>query len=186
MPTNIEIKARAHDFERQQNLAARIADGPVEVLVQEDTFYQVKQGRLKLRVLGPARGELIYYEREDRSGPKSSHYRVFPTQKPEALHTALTRVLDTVGTVKKTRHLYHRGQTRIHLDDVEGLGLFLELEVVLRDDQSAAEGQAIATELMQALEVREMDLIASAYLDLLSRSPGTGVRPEKHRLRPKE
>jgi len=174
MPTNIEIKAKAHDFNRQRTLAAKIADGPAEVLSQEDTFYRVKQGRLKLRVLGPEYGELIYYEREDASGPKSSHYRVIPTQKPQALHTTLTKVLDTVGTVKKTRHLYRHGQTRIHLDEVEDLGQFLELEVVLRDDQSFAEGQAIATELMRVLEVREMDLVACAYLDLLSGSFGAG------------
>jgi len=69
--------------------------------------------------------------------------------------------------VKKTRYLYLVGQTRVHLDDVEGLGQFMELEVVMREGQSDAEGQAIAEELMSRLRVERGDLIEGAYMDLL-------------------
>ncbi|MEW6405591.1 MAG: class IV adenylate cyclase, partial [Chloroflexota bacterium] len=71
------------------------------------------------------------------------------------------------GVVKKTRYLYMVGQTRVHLDDVEGLGQFLELEVVMRDGQPDAEGQAIAADLMKKLGVPESDLLEGAYMDLL-------------------
>ena len=63
------------------------------------------------------------------------------------------------------------GQTRIHLDDVEGLGQFMELEVVMRKDQSDAEGQVIAEDLMRRLEVREEALIDGAYMDLIENTP---------------
>ncbi len=71
------------------------------------------------------------------------------------------------GVVRKTRYLYLVGQTRVHLDDVEGLGQFMELEVVLREGQSDAEGQAIAEELMTRLGVERGDLLEGAYMDLL-------------------
>ena len=69
--------------------------------------------------------------------------------------------------VKKIRYLYMVGQTRIHLDEVEGLGYFIELEVVMREGQSDTEGQAIAEDLMRRLGVREDSLIEGAYVDLL-------------------
>jgi predicted adenylyl cyclase CyaB len=69
--------------------------------------------------------------------------------------------------IRKKRTLYLAGQTRIHLDEVEGLGNFMELEVVLRPDQSDAEGQAIANDLMKRLGVQEQDLIEGAYMDIL-------------------
>jgi predicted adenylyl cyclase CyaB len=78
------------------------------------------------------------------------------------------------GVVRKTRYLYLAGQTRIHLDDVEGLGHFMELEVVLRADQSDAEGQAIAEDLMVRLGVRKDDLLEGAYMDLLEKSGSIG------------
>jgi predicted adenylyl cyclase CyaB len=73
------------------------------------------------------------------------------------------------GVVRKTRYLYLVGQTRIHLDDVDGLGQFMELEVVLEEGQSDAEGQRVAENLMWALGVEQSDLIDGAYMDLLER-----------------
>jgi len=87
------------------------------------------------------------------------------------LQTALRLALGVRGIVRKTRYLYLSGQTRIHLDDVEGLGQFMELEVVLRDGQSDAEGQTIAEELMTRLGVRKEDLLEGAYMDLLEKRP---------------
>jgi predicted adenylyl cyclase CyaB len=71
------------------------------------------------------------------------------------------------GVVKKIRYLYMVGKTRIHLDDVEGLGHFMELEVVMGEAQSDAEGQAIAKDLMRKLGVREDALLEGAYMDLI-------------------
>jgi predicted adenylyl cyclase CyaB len=124
-------------------------------------------GRLKLRVLAPDVGYLIYYERPDQDGPKRSDYHLAKTDEPENLKTALKLALGVRGVVRKTRYLYLVGQTRIHLDEVEGLGHFMELEVVLREGQSDAEGQAIAEDLMRRLGVREEALLEGAYMDLL-------------------
>lgn len=167
MPTNIEIKARVRDSLDLQARAAVLSDTPVEVIPQEDTFFCVPKGCLKLRQLAPDRAQLVYYERPDQDGPKRSEYYIFETSDPQNLKTTLTLALGVRGVVRKTRFLYLVGQTRIHLDDVEGLGQFMELEVVLRDGQTDAEGQAIARDLMTRLGIREEDLLEGAYMDLL-------------------
>lgn len=76
--------------------------------------------------------------------------------------------LQVRGRVKKTRKLFLIGQTRVHLDKVDGLGDFVELEVVLRDDQPEQEGQSIAQDLMRQLEIDEKHLLANAYIDMLT------------------
>jgi predicted adenylyl cyclase CyaB len=165
--TNIEIKARLADPDRTARLAEALAESPPEVIQQEDTFYYTPAGRLKLRVLAPDRGELIYYERPDAEGPKASNYEIFRTQDPAGLKSLLSIALGVRGIVRKTRRLYVVGQTRIHLDAVEGLGDFLELEVVLAEGQDPAEGVEIAGKLMGELGLRPGDLVQGAYIDLL-------------------
>ncbi|HUI89139.1 MAG TPA: class IV adenylate cyclase [Anaerolineales bacterium] len=167
MPTNIEIKARVRDPHELKRRAEAMSDSPLQVIPQEDTFFVTAKGRLKLRVLAPDQAQLVYYERPDQGGPKRSDYFIFNTNDPENLKAALSLALGVRGVVRKTRYLYMVGQTRVHLDDVEGLGQFMELEVVLRDDQSDAEGQTIASELMKKLGIEPTDLIDGAYMDLL-------------------
>jgi adenylate cyclase len=167
LPANIEIKARARDFEQIRRRAEALSDTPVDVLPQEDIFFNTPQGRLKLRILAADRGQLIYYIRPDQEGPKRSDYHISLTTEPEDLKRVLELAYGIRGRVRKTRYLYLVGQTRVHLDDVEGLGQFMELEVVLREGQSDAEGQAIAEELMARLGVESSDLIEGAYMDLL-------------------
>jgi predicted adenylyl cyclase CyaB len=167
MATNIEIKARIHDPDRLRELVERIYDKPGEVLLQEDTFFHTPRGRLKLRTLAPDRGQLIYYEREDGSGPKPSNYFLSPTSDPDSLKTVLSAGLGVRGVVRKRRLVYMVGNTRIHLDEVEGLGSFLELEVVLGPGESMEAGVATATGLVTELGIQESDLIQTAYIDLL-------------------
>jgi predicted adenylyl cyclase CyaB len=167
MPANIEIKARVRDFAALQSRAEALSDTPVQIIPQEDTFFNVPKGRLKLRQLGPAHGQLVYYERPDQDGPKRSNYLLAATADPAALKTALTAALGVRGVVRKTRLLYLAGQTRIHLDDVESLGQFMELEVVLEAGQTDTEGQAIAEDLMHKLGVQPSDLLEGAYMDML-------------------
>lgn len=167
MPTNIEIKARVHNLARLRAAVEPLSDGPVEILDQEDIFFTTAHGRLKLRILGAQRGELILYQREDTAGPKPSNYLIAPTSDPATLNLILTSVLGVLGVVKKRRSLYLVGQTRVHLDEVDSLGAFMELEVVLRPDQSEDEGLAIAKGLMERLGIGEDELVEGAYLDLL-------------------
>ena len=174
MPSNIEIKARCTDPARQHALAAKLADAPPTTLRQQDTFFPCATGRLKLRQLASDRGELIAYQRADVAGTKQSDYLLAHTTDPAALRATLAAALGTGTVVTKTRLLYLAGQTRIHLDEVEGLGSFLELEVVLAPGQSPGEGHRVAREIMQQLEVGEADLIVGAYADLLTRPPARG------------
>lgn len=120
-----------------------------------------------MRLLTPSHGQLVYYERADATGPKRSDYFIAETSEPEALKSVLAKALGVRGVVRKTRYLYMVGQTRLHLDEVEGLGQFVELEVVMRPGQSDAEGQAIAEDLMAKLGIREEDLLEGAYMDMI-------------------
>jgi predicted adenylyl cyclase CyaB len=169
MATNIEIKARIHDLPGLKKRVAAISDTVGELIPQEDIFFNSPQGRLKLRILAPDQGQLIYYERPDNSGPKQSDYFISQTAEPATLTDVLSRSYGVRGIVRKERWLYWIGNTRIHLDEVEGLGSFLEFEVVLSAGQTIQEGQSIAAALMSRLDIAESDLVDSAYIDLLER-----------------
>ncbi|MGB9836572.1 MAG: class IV adenylate cyclase [Candidatus Saccharicenans sp.] len=167
MPANVEIKARLRDFSAMKEKVEALSQQPATVICQEDVFFKTTHGRLKLRLINGRRAELIYYERPDQNGPKFCKYDVFETDHPEQLKKVLTAALGVRGEVRKTRYFYLFGQTRLHLDRVESLGDFFELEVVLHTGQTEAEGQAIAYELMRKLGLNQEDLIDRAYIDLL-------------------
>jgi predicted adenylyl cyclase CyaB len=167
MATNVEIKARIKNLLLLKERAEALSERPAELIIQEDIFFHVPSGRLKLRILAPDQGQLILYYREDAAGPKRSEYFISLTAEPDTLRNVLAKALGVRGIVRKKRWLYWVGNTRIHLDEVEGLGDFLELEVVLEDGQSTEEGEAIAFDLMSALGVIERDLVQGAYIDLL-------------------
>ncbi len=175
MPVNIEIKARVHNFEAIRQKAESLSDTPCQLIPQEDTFFNCPTGHIKLRVLDAQRGQLVYYQRQDISGPKHSDYQIFETADPAGLRTILAGAFGIRGVVSKRRYLFMAGQTRIHLDRVEGLGDFMELEVVMNPGQSDAEGEVIATSLMSQLGIEARDLVESAYIDLIEDRSATKV-----------
>jgi predicted adenylyl cyclase CyaB len=167
MPRNVEIKAHIESVEALLPRAQAIADsGPAEIL-QDDTFFHCPNGRLKLRAFSEASGELIFYQRPDSTGPKECFYVLSPTASPNTLREALSLAYGQSGRVRKHRTLLLVGRTRIHLDRVEGLGDFLELEVVLSDDESTEAGVKTAHELLAKLGISPQQLIEGAYIDLL-------------------
>lgn len=169
--TNIEIKAHCDDLGRaEQNLNA-LGAGPAGIFYQRDTYFAVKAGRLKLRELGPDEAHLIFYRRENLPGPKRSDYDLAFTSDPEALRNMLRQVLGTWVEVEKTRQVWLWENVRIHLDDVKGLGQFVELEAVT-DEQKLEESHARVETLMRALEIRSDQLIAESYSDLLAATAG--------------
>ena len=169
MPRNVEIKARLDNFSAVAAKAAALADhGPIAI-AQDDTFFRCDHGRLKLRVFSETEGELIFYRRSDRQGPKESFYVRSPTASPSTLREALTLAHGEVGRVIKDRTLYLIGRTRVHLDQVQGLGDFLELEVVLEDGEPLEAGVQEAHRLMKALGVAPSQLVGGAYVDLLTK-----------------
>ena len=165
MPSNIEIKARASDLGTVRALVS--LDRSVEMLDQEDIFFAAESGGSKLRILGENLAELIYYERQNAAGPKPSHYLIAPTSDPEALRAILTSVLQVVGVVRKRRWLYLVGQTRVHLDEVEGLGVVRGTGGRALFDQPEALGAIIAKGLMASLGIAEQQLVEAAYIDLI-------------------
>ena len=169
MPSNVEIKAIVRDWDRACQAATALSDAPLEILEQQDTFFACPHGRLKLRQFSDRHGELIAYHRANVKGAKPSHYLITKTEDPASLRAVLADALGILGTVTKQRHLYLHGQTRIHLDKVEGLGTFLELEVVLKPGQPATEGEKLARDLMKKLGIKTENLLAGAYLDLILR-----------------
>lgn len=167
---NVEIKAVAAQFGRLAEQAARLADsGPFE-LEQDDTFFRTTAGRLKLRCFAREQAQLIYYERDDRNGPKTSFYQIIAIPDPDGLREALRLAWGIRGRVRKQRTLYLVGRTRVHLDRVEGLGDYLELEVVLSDSESSADGEREARRLMACLGISNDQLVSGAYIDLLEQA----------------
>jgi len=168
MARNIEIKARIESIEALAPRVAAIASaGPIE-MEQDDTFFRCPSGRLKLRSFSDANGELIFYRRPDQPGPKESCYLCSPTSTPEVLREVLTLAYGQVGRVRKHRTVYLAGRTRIHLDRVEGLGDFLEVEVVLAEGEGAESGVREARALIEVFEVKPAQLVECAYIDLLA------------------
>ena len=178
MPRNIEIKARIDSVEALLPRAQAIAGGAAQILQQDDSFFGVAHGRLKLREFADGSAELIHYLRADTGEAKASDHVRVPVPDPAALREALLRGCGLLGRVRKTRWLLlaqREGHTtRIHIDRVQGLGDFMELEVLMGDGESDAAGAQIAEQLMQQLGLGQAQRLAGAYLDLLQ--PATGPR----------
>ena len=171
MPRNIEIKARIGSVEALLPKAQAVAGGAPEIIHQDDTFFRVPHGRLKLREFEGGSAELIHYHRSDDSDAKASDYVRVAVPDASALREALARGCGVLGRVRKLRWLLLVSDagfnTRIHLDRVEGLGDFMELEVVLQDGQTDADGTTVANRLMTALGLHDAPRLAGSYFDLL-------------------
>jgi adenylate cyclase class IV len=109
MPSNIEIKAVVKDRSRAMATAAQLSGADPEEIYQEDVFFQCDKARLKLRILGPDRGELIRYERADVADTRCSRYLIAVTSDPNIMLDILTATLGRRGVVKKARTLYMNG-----------------------------------------------------------------------------
>lgn len=163
---NIEIKARLSDYEKVKRLIEKLCSTPVRTEQQEDTFFNIHSGRLKLRNAG-TKSSLIYYDRSDSYNPTQSDIAISFIDDPDTLKSVLAKSLGIRGVVNKKRILYKYKQTRIHLDDVKDLGKFIELEVVLKTDQTSKDGETIAYDLMDKFDIKKTDLIDVAYIDLV-------------------
>ncbi len=129
VPSNIEIKAKLRDREAVETLVRSRADHGPELIIQKDVF-RLRIGAPQIAGVFRRWGELIFYRRLDTEGPA---HRISSRRRPpiRTLGHCLKAAFGAVGMVRKRRTLYLVGQTRIHLDEVDGLGDWLELEVVL-------------------------------------------------------
>ena len=168
MPRNVEIKAWLTDRAKACAIASDLSGAEPEHIHQHDIFFRSPKGRLKLRLFPDGSGELIQYDRPDTPSVKLSDYRIARTPDAEAMLDMLRQIVAVVGEVRKHRLLYQIGQTRIHIDRVEGLGDFVELEVVLSPHQDVDEGTRIADHLLEAFEIDRAQLVGGAYVDLIA------------------
>jgi len=163
----VEIKARCPDPERTAELIRKTGAEFKGRHSQVDTFYRVPRGRLKLR--RSESGEcLIGYLRPDLSGPKHCLVNLYPCSDSELLDRVLSDALGVRITVKKQRQIYLLENVKFHLDRVEGLGSFVEIEVLGRRGVDSVETlRADCEKYLGLLCIRPEDLVEAAYADLL-------------------
>lgn len=170
MPSNIEIKAHVIDRDALIDRVAALATSARVDIEQDDTFFRCDTGRLKLRTLDEDQGELIFYQRPDEAGPRASFYTATETSDPDGLRETLALAYGYAGRVRKHRVLFIAGRARIHLDRVEGLGDFIELEVAIDDPTGADAGTSEAESIIATLGIEPAQLVSTAYVDLINGS----------------
>lgn len=166
---NVELKTADADPAATERACRALGAADGGTLVQRDTYFAVARGRLKLREdVERHTAELIFYLRANEAGLRSSSYWRAPTADAEALRSLLEAAHGIAGTVHKRRRLFLHRNVRIHLDEVEGLGSFVELESVLAiaGRESADEAAALA-EVVGALGLAGRKAIPSGYLELM-------------------
>jgi homotetrameric cytidine deaminase len=174
---NVELKA--HDPDPERTLARALAGGAEDrgLLRQRDTYFGVREGRLKLREEEPGGATLIAYQRPDAAAERVSSYRLVPVADAAPLRDALGAAAGIETVVVKRRRLLMWETVRIHLDEVRGLGSFLELEAVAEPDSDLARERRQVARLRELLEIRDDALVAGSYADNL-RGDGPGADPE--------
>lgn len=169
---NVEIKARSSQHEAVRAVLRQLGSRLVGTDHQVDTYFLVKGGRLKLRE-GTIENSLIHYMRDDQSGPKTSDVLLYRLKPDPALKDVLKRALGILVVVDKQREIHFVDNVKIHLDTVQGLGTFLEIEAIDADGSLSREQlQAQCEAFMDHFEVREEDLMEDSYSDMLLRGSG--------------
>jgi homotetrameric cytidine deaminase len=163
---NVELKAR--DGDPEATLAAALGHGAADqgVLRQKDTYFAAREGRLKLREEEDG-ATLIAYARADEAAARTSAYHLVDVPDPAALTAALDASLGTVVVVEKFRRLLLWEGVRIHLDAVEGLGTWVELEAVAPADSDLSEEHRKVAELRAVLKMADEDVVATGYAAML-------------------
>jgi len=181
---NIELKARDPDPSETAARCLALGASDQGVLTQGDTYYASRRGRLKLRVEeGALGGELIAYGRPDAREASESRYVRAPVAAPDELSEALDAALGTVVVVSKRRRLFLWEGVRIHLDEVDGLGSFIEFEAVLPGAGDLAAARAKMERLRTELGVADDALVAVGYADLLLDGPDALLRAADQAMR---
>ena len=164
---NLELKARDADPEGTLRRALALGAEDRGTLAQRDTYFAAARGRLKLREEEPGEAHLIAYERPDAAVARESRYRLAPATDATATREALEAAFGTTVVVVKRRRLLLWESVRIHLDDVDGLGTFVELEA---GSELAIQHELVAR-LCSELRIGDEAIVAEGYADLLTDGP---------------
>lgn len=164
---NIEIKARTGSPELIRKILTEHNAEFKGIDEQTDTYFNVPHGRLKMRE-GNIENNLIYYVRNDQAGPKNSTFHLVKVEDAKGLKEVLTRSCGIKIIVKKKRAIYYIGNVKFHLDDVPGLGIFVEIEagnLMAKKTEDELLEQCIF--YLKKFGIKEEDLVAESYSDML-------------------
>jgi adenylate cyclase class 2 len=164
---NVEAKFRLANPELARERAHALGFISHANFTQHDTFFNVTNGKLKLRAQEQT-ASLIYYRRERRGGLELSNYEIVPLTNGPAMRAILGKSLGIIAEVRKRRVLMMRANVRFHLDTVEELGDFGELEAVLSEREEEEPNRRVLAEILSALGISSQDLIEKSYCELLS------------------
>lgn len=164
---NIELKAKYSRFAYARKCVLKLGGDHHETIHQTDVYFRIPDGRMKLRYIRGASGYLVFYKRNDNPEPRASEYYIYDTKNPEALEKVLTKAHGMLAKVQKKREVHLIDNVRIHLDDVNGLGQFIEFEAVLSSEKSAVEEKQKLENYMKLFAIDHTKLQAISYLDMV-------------------
>lgn len=160
---NVELKAKNPNPGRSLEICRDLEAEDRGVISQRDTYFEVASGGLKLREESPGTPHLIQFQRADEAQQRLSSYRIVAIDDGASLRAALGER----GVVVKRRHLFLWRDVRIHLDEVEGLGSFLELEAVASEESDLTHEYQLVADLRDAFGITDELLCAHGYADQL-------------------
>ena len=164
---NVEIKAKCKEPGKIREYLQKRGANFKGLDIQTDTYFNVQNGRLKLRE-GNIENNLIYYERNDQAGPKDSNFSLVKVENADELKMVLTRSIGVKVVVQKNREIYYIDNVKFHIDDVPGLGSFVEIEagnMLAPLTQKELEKQC--ADYMIAFDLNDEDLIKNSYSDMM-------------------
>ncbi len=164
----VELKAKVHEITLVRRKLAILGACYIGTFRQIDVYFDVPEGRLKLReVEGESNAKLIYYERENIANPKKNYVFILEIQDPEFFKNRLMKLLKTSVVVEKIRKIYRFQETQIHLDMVKKLGNFIEFEMGSPTEEAVKKNRQIFEKLMEELGINPEDLEKLSYSDLI-------------------
>lgn len=168
---NIELKATDVDPSRSLEICQALGASDQGVLWQRDSYFNVRAGGLKLREQDPGQPQLIQFERADEPQQRESRYRIIDIGDAEVLLAALGTAIGVTATVTKRRHLFVWQNVRIHLDEVEHLGTYIELEAVAPADSDLRTEHQLIQQLRSAFSITDDRLQSAGYAKQLATQP---------------
>ena len=167
MPLNIEIKARSSRIDEIREILRNHNALEKGIDNQTDTYFYALHGRLKLRQ-GNIEKTLIHYQRSNQAGPKASQVSLFHPHDSGALKEVLTNAFGIWKEVVKAREIFFIDNVKFHLDTVESLGTFVEIEAIDKDGSIGEEKLLKQCQhYMKLFEIREEDLVEKSYSDMI-------------------
>jgi adenylate cyclase, class 2 len=166
---NVEIKARTNNSKGIRDWLMHHGADFRGTDYQTDTYFNVSQGRLKLRE-GNIENNLIFYQRDDTAGPKSSSFELVPVPDAKSLKDVLRKAIGIKVIIKKQREIYFIGNVKFHLDHVPGMGEFVEIEASnLQADLREKELHGQCNNYLKEFGIKEEDLVVGSYSDMVGR-----------------